>query len=71
MSIQEEEPYERIATRVAGLRRISTLATIAADTKTELSPAFWSGMLYFIGQIADDIEADARAMHFSQECKPD
>lgn len=67
MSVQSVDPYERIATRLTGIKHISTLAAIAASrTPVDLPPAFWCELLSFTGQLADDIDADAQMLHCGQ-----
>lgn len=57
----EDEPYERIATRLNGIQAIRVLA-VAELEHDNISPRVWSDLWHFVGKVADDIQQDAELL---------
>lgn len=58
MSRRESDPYERIVCRVNGIKAIGVLADVALEDGS-LTEGAWHSLWYFMGQVAEEIEADA------------
>lgn len=58
MSQRELDPYERIVTRVNGIKAIGVLADVALEDGSA-TPGVWHSLWYFLGQVVEEIEADA------------
>lgn len=55
---REPDPYERLHTRLAGLRAITVLANVAVE-KGDVTEQVWEPLWCFVGELCDDLQLDA------------
>ena len=58
----EEDPFERITTRLSGLQAVCQLAPDALNGSGPPSERVWEQLWYFVAKTLDDIAQDAELL---------